>query len=124
MRTLLLIALLIAVSGCTRWALDRHLNSAYQAYDKGNCEAVMLELSQAERYSRSRRYIQPEISLLRGQCLERQNLFVDAAQTYQFIISRYPASEYAYRAQARLQTLSELGHKVTPARLKTTGTSL
>ncbi|WP_339511190.1 tetratricopeptide repeat protein [Pseudomonas sp. RL_15y_Pfl2_60] len=124
MRTLLLIAVLMAMSGCTRWALDRHLNSAYEAYDKGNCEAVMLELSQAERYSRSRRYIQPEISLLRGQCLERQNLFVDAAQTYQFIISRYPASEYAFRAQARLQTLSELGHKVTPTRLKTTGTAL
>ncbi|MFI8479974.1 tol-pal system YbgF family protein [Pseudomonas sp. NPDC078700] len=124
MRTLLVMALLLAMSGCTRWALDRHLNSAYEAYDKGNCEAVMLELSQAERYSRSRRYIQPEISLLRGQCLERQNLFVDAAQTYEFIISRYPASEYAYRAQARLQTLNELGHKVSTPTPRTTHTSL
>ncbi|ARU89617.1 tol-pal system YbgF family protein [Pseudomonas sp. M30-35] len=124
MRTLLLITVLLAMSGCTRWALDRHLNSAYEAYDQGNCDRAMLELSQAERYSRSRRYIQPEISLLRGQCLERQNLFVDAAQTYGFIISRYPASEYAYRAKARLQTLSELGHNVTPATVKTTHTSL
>lgn len=124
MRTLLLITLLLGVSGCTRWALDRHLNGAYDAYERGDCQAVMQELSQAERLSRSRRYIQPEISLLRGQCLERQNLFVDAAQTYEFIINSYPASEYAYRAQARLQTLSELGHKLDTAPVKTAHTSL
>ncbi len=50
----------------------------------------MLDLSRAERRIRARPYLQPEISLLRGQCLERQSLFVDAAQTYHFIIARYP----------------------------------
>jgi len=55
--------------------------------------------------------MQPEISLLRGQCLERQALFVDAMQTYQFITSHYPASEYAYRARARMNTLRQLGHE-------------
>lgn len=61
-------------------------------------------------------YLQPEISLLRGQCLERQSLFVDAAQTYHFIIARYPTSEYAYRAKARLETLRQLGRlNETPA---------
>lgn len=48
--------------------------------------------------------------MLRGQCLERQKLFVDAVQTYQFIINQYPSSEYAYRARARLDTLQQLGH--------------
>lgn len=110
MRALILITLAIAVSGCTRWSMDQHLNSAYRAYDAGNCERVTLELSQVERKSRSRPYVQPEVSMLRGQCLERQKLYVDAAQTYQFIINRYPSSEYAYRAQARLQTLEKLGH--------------
>jgi TolA-binding protein len=57
--------------------------------------------------------MQPEISLLRGQCLERQALFIDAMQTYQFIITQYPASEYAYRARARMDTLRALGHDVT-----------
>lgn len=109
MRTLIILTLLAAVGGCTRWSLDHHLNNAYRSYDKGDCEDVMLELSKAERRSRSRQYLQPEISLLRGQCLERQSLFVDAAQTYQFIIARYPASEYAYRARARLETLQQLG---------------
>ncbi|MDH4569245.1 tetratricopeptide repeat protein [Pseudomonas sp. BN414] len=109
MRTLIILTLLAAVGGCTRWSLDHHLNNAYRSYERGNCEDVMLELSKAERKSRSRQYLQPEISLLRGQCLERQNLFVDAAQTYQFIIARYPASEYAYRAKARLETLQQLG---------------
>lgn len=110
--------------GCTRVSLDHHLNNAYRAYNEGDCARVALELSQAERKSRSRNYLQPEISLLRGQCLERESLFVDAAQTYQFIITRYPASEYAYRARARLQTLEQLGHhrpapaaKVSPATL-------
>jgi hypothetical protein len=63
-----------------------------------------------DRESRSRRYVQPEVSMLRGQCLERQKLFVDAVQTYQFIITQYPSSEYAYRARARLDTLQQLGH--------------
>ena len=83
MRALILITLAIAVSGCTRWSMDQHLNSAYRAYDAGNCERVTLELSQVERKSRSRPYVQPEVSMLRGQCLERQKLYVDAAQTYQ-----------------------------------------
>ena len=55
---------------------------------------------------------------------ESVQAFVDAAQTYQFIIGRYPASEYAYRARARLQTLEQLGHyhpaataKASPAAL-------
>jgi outer membrane protein assembly factor BamD (BamD/ComL family) len=40
-------------------------------------------------------------------------MFVDAAQTYQFIIASYPNSEYAYRARARLETLQSLGHYPT-----------
>ncbi len=47
--------------------------------------------------------------MMRGQCLERQKMFVDAAQTYQFIIASYPQSEYAYRARARLETLQSAG---------------
>jgi hypothetical protein len=124
MRTLIILTLALVATGCTRWSLDHHLNNAYRAYEDGDCACVALELSQAERKSRSRGYLQPEISLLRGQCLEREKLFVDAAQTYQFIISRYPTSEYAYRARARLLTLEQLGHhnpaepaKVTPAAL-------
>ena len=110
MRFVLLAALALSVVGCTRWSMDHHLNTAYRAYDAGNCEQAMLELSQVERTSRARPFIQPEVSLLRGQCLERQKLFVDAAQTYQFILQRYPQSEYAFRARARLQTLEQLGH--------------
>jgi hypothetical protein len=64
--------------------------------------------------------MQPEISLLRGQCLERQALFVDAMQTYQFIVTNYPASEYAYRARARADTLRQLGHEGVSAAIKIT----
>ncbi|BAN50376.1 tol-pal system YbgF family protein [Metapseudomonas resinovorans] len=109
MRILIILTLLVATAGCTRWSLDRNLNNAYRSYERGDCADVMLQLSKAERRSRSRQYLQPEISLLRGQCLERQSLFVDAAQTYQFIISRFPTSEYAFRAKARLETLQQLG---------------
>ena len=100
----------LSVTGCTRWAMNHHLNNAYSAYDRGNCEQVMLELSKVERDSRARPYVWPEVSMMRGQCLERQKMFIDAAQTYQFIIAAYPQSEYAYRARARLQTLEQLGH--------------
>ncbi|MGE8496110.1 MAG: tetratricopeptide repeat protein [Pseudomonas sp.] len=124
MRTLLILTLALSAVGCTRMSLDHHLNNAYRAYEEGECDKVMLELSQAERKSRSRNYLQPEISLLRGQCLERQNLFVDAAQTYQFIIGRYPASEYAYRARARLDTLRQLGHSSLPEPAKASPAAL
>jgi hypothetical protein len=111
MRTLIILFLATLSVGCSsRHALDRHLDAAYRQYEAGNCQRVMLELSQAERLSRQRHSLQPEISLLRGQCLEREALFVDAAQTYRFIIERYPVSEYAYRSRARLETLRQLGH--------------
>ena len=117
MRILLVLALAVSVVGCTRWSMNSHLNNAYRSYDLGNCEDVMLQLSQVDRESRTRPYVQPEVSMLRGQCLERQKLFVDAAQTYQFIMTQYPYSEYAYRARARLDTLRQLGHTevVVPA---------
>ncbi|MBX9406097.1 tetratricopeptide repeat protein [Pseudomonas baetica] len=104
----------LAVTGCTRWSMNHHLNNAYSAYDRGNCEQVMLELSKVERASRARPYVWPEVTMMRGQCLERQKMFVDAAQTYQFIIASYPSSEYAYRARARLETLQSLGHYPIP----------
>ena len=110
MRFVLIAILALSVVGCTRFSMNHHLNNAYKAYDRGNCEQVTLELSKVERASRARPYVWPEVSMLRGLCLERQKLFVDAAQTYQFIIASYPQSEYAYRAQARLQTLQSLGH--------------
>ncbi|MBZ9784085.1 tetratricopeptide repeat protein [Pseudomonas sp. REP124] len=111
MRFVLIAALaLFSVTGCTRFAMNHHLNNAYSAYDRGNCEQVMLELSKVERDSRARPYVWPEVSMMRGQCLERQKMFIDAAQTYQFIIASYPQSEYAYRARARLETLASLGH--------------
>jgi hypothetical protein len=116
MRFVLIAALAISalsVTGCTRFSMNHHLNLAYSAYDRGNCEQVMLELSKVERASRARPYVWPEVSMMRGQCLERQKMFVDAAQTYQFIIASYPQSEYAYRARARLETLQSLGHYPT-----------
>ncbi|MHC8365569.1 tetratricopeptide repeat protein [Pseudomonas sp. ZT5P21] len=110
MRFVLIAILALSVVGCTRFAMNHHLNNAYKAYDRGNCEQVTLELSKVERDSRARPYVWPEVSMLRGLCLERQKMFVDAAQTYQFIIASYPQSEYAYRARARLETLQSLGH--------------
>jgi len=118
MRTLFILFLATLSVGCSsRNALDRHLDDAYRQYESGDCDKVMLELSQAERRSRPRDNVQPEISLLRGQCLERQGLFVDAVETYRFIQARYPASEYAFRGRARLETLRQLGHYQPEERL-------
>lgn len=119
MQIVMILVLMAAISGCTRWSMNSNLDSAYRAYDRGDCEGVMLDLSKVDRQSRGRRYIQPEVSMLRGQCLERQKLFVDAAQTYRFIISQYPDNEYAFRAQARLDTLQALGHYPVSVPVKT-----
>lgn len=111
MRTPIIFVLLMLAGGCSsRGAADRFLDDAYRHYAEDDCQATALALSQAERRRRPGDPVLPEISLLRGQCLERQSLFVDAAQTYLFIQARYPASEYAYRARARLETLRQLGH--------------
>ncbi|WP_223463885.1 MULTISPECIES: tetratricopeptide repeat protein [unclassified Pseudomonas] len=116
MRFVLIAALALSAlsaTGCTRWSMNHHLNNAYSAYDRGNCEQVMLELSKVERDSRARPYVWPEVSMMRGLCLERQKMFIDAAKTYQFIMASYPQSEYAYRAHARIETLQSLGHYPT-----------
>ncbi|AMO78668.1 MULTISPECIES: hypothetical protein [Pseudomonas] len=109
MRTLCILALAASVTGCNSWSTNKNLDDAYRAYARGDCEQVMLDLSRTERKSRARPWLQPEISMLRGLCLERQKYYVDAAQTYDFIIARYPSSEYAYRAKARLETLRQNG---------------
>ncbi|HDZ57316.1 MAG TPA: hypothetical protein ENI17_11525 [Pseudomonas xinjiangensis] len=102
------------LTGCASTSPHAHLNDAYQAYHQGDCEKTVGLLSRAERAGRSRYNLQPElqpeISLLRGLCLERQALFLDAAQTYRFILRQHPTSEYSYRAGARLETLRQLGH--------------
>ena len=105
MRMLLVLLLATTVTGCTRWSMNHHLNNAYRAYDRGHCETVMLELSEVDRDSRSRPYIWPQTAMLRGLCLERTKFYLDAAQTYQWIINEFPQSEYAYRAKARIETL-------------------
>lgn len=110
MRIVMIIIVMAALGGCTRWSMNSHLNNANRAYAQGDCDTVMYNLSKVDRESRSRRYVQPEVSMLRGQCLERQKFYPDAMQTYQFIITNYPNSEYAYRAQARMDTLQQLGH--------------
>jgi hypothetical protein len=110
MRIVMILVALLALSGCTRWAMNSHLNNANRAYAQGDCDAVMYNLSKVDRESRSRRYVQPEVSMLRGQCLERQKFYMDAVQTYQYIITQFPESEYAFRARARLDTLHQLGH--------------
>ncbi|MFJ5298863.1 tetratricopeptide repeat protein [Pseudomonas sp. SLFW] len=110
MRIVMILVALAALSGCTRWAMNSHLNNANRAYAQGDCDAVMYNLSKVDRESRARRYVQPEVSMLRGQCLERQKMYVDAIQTYQFILTQYPYSEYAFRAKARIDTLHQLGH--------------
>ena len=105
MRIMLVLLLATTVTGCTRWSMNHHLNNAYRAYDRGHCETVMLELSEVDRDSRSRPYIWPQTAMLRGLCLERTKFYLDAAQTYQWIINEFPQSEYAYRAKARIETL-------------------
>ena len=111
MHILIIVVFALTSAGCSsRHALDRYLDEAYGRYQAGDCGGAQLALSQAERLKRVRPGVQPEISLLRGQCLERQGLFVDAAETYRFIQAQYPTSEYAYRAAARLETLRQLGH--------------
>lgn len=111
MKAIGLLVLLAGLAGCASQNHDSDINNAYKAYEQESCEQVYLHLSSAERRSRYRAYQhQPEVSLLRGLCLERQALYLDAAKTYLYLQEHYPHSEYSYRADARLETLRQLGH--------------
>lgn len=120
MKLLIPVILFTALAGCASQGHDADINKAYRAYQQDDCGAVMLHLSSAERRNRFRPHQdQPEVSLLRGLCLERQALYLDAAQIYRYLQRHYPHSEYSYRAGARLETLRQLGHydaklKLTP----------
>lgn len=106
-----LLVLLLGLAGCASQNHDADINNAYKAYARDSCEQVYQHLSSAERRSRYRAHQrQPEVSLLRGLCLERQGLYLDAVQTYTYLQEYYPHSEYSYRAAARLETLRQLGH--------------
>lgn len=111
MKPIALVVLLILLAGCASRHHDSDINNAYRAYARDSCEQVYLHLSSAERRARYRaNQRQPEVSLLRGLCLERQGLYLDAAHTYTYMQQYYPQSEYSYRAAARLETLRQLGH--------------
>ena len=75
----------------------------------------MLELSEVDRESRNRPYIWPQTAMMRGLCLERTKFYLDAGQTYQWIINEFPKSEWAYRAKARIETLRILKFIPGPA---------
>lgn len=115
--SILLGVALLPLLGCTsQGAQHRALDDAYEAYSAGDCGQVMLSLSQASRYGRYSDPVRPEIALLRGLCLERQALFPDAIKTYEFMIQKYPSSEFSFRARARLETLEQLGHYQPPGK--------
>ncbi|WP_163832728.1 tetratricopeptide repeat protein [Spartinivicinus ruber] len=100
--------LFILISGCASHRINQELDFAYQHYDNGNCVGTFHSLSRVDRMIRAqpRRFLQPEVSMLRGLCLERQGLYMDAIETYRFIQQTYPQSEYAYRAKARIRVLT------------------
>lgn len=100
------VLLCVLLMGCASHRINQELDLAYQNYDDGNCVGTLHSLSRVNRMIRSRRFLQPEVSLLRGLCLERQGLYMDAVETYRFIDRTYPQSEYAYRARARIRVLT------------------
>ena len=57
MRTLCILALAASVTGCNSWSTNKNLDNAYRAYERGDCEQVMLDLSRAERKSRARPWL-------------------------------------------------------------------
>ncbi|RRJ83908.1 tetratricopeptide repeat protein [Aestuariirhabdus litorea] len=109
-RWLLGVGLLALLAGCGSYqvsgGVSEGIDLAYQQYAEGDCVSTIQTLSRVERMLRSYRFLQPEVSLLRGLCLERQGYFVDAMETYNYIVTTFPQSEYAYRAKARLKVLS------------------
>lgn len=95
------------IVSCGGLSIDTSLKQSYQSYQKNDCEDVFYTLSYVERQMAPRTDLQPEISMLRGMCLEQQHLYQDAIGTYTFIMATFPESEYAYRAKARIKVLSE-----------------
>ncbi|MGI0117462.1 hypothetical protein [Zooshikella sp. RANM57] len=100
-----IVAVVCFTSACTTHRISNQLDMAYEHYNNGDCVATLHSLSRVDRLIRARRYLQPEVSFLRGLCLERQGYLMDAVETYRYIVKLYPESEYAFRARARLKVL-------------------
>ncbi|MCL6417553.1 hypothetical protein MIB92_17970 [Aestuariirhabdus sp. Z084] len=104
------IVVALTLVGCSGYQVSTSVNEgmdlAHQQYADGDCVATIQTLSKVERMLRSYRFMQPEVSLLRGLCLERQGYYLDAMETYNYIVATFPQSEYAYRAKARLKVLT------------------
>ncbi len=97
--------LCVLLIACGSMRSSFHLDEANEAYSMGNCDAVFISLSSAERIIATRKYFQPELAMLRGLCLENKGNYFDAIAIYNYIQDAFPNNEYAYRAKARGKVL-------------------
>jgi len=103
--TIVLVIISLLLQSCYGLAQKGAMIKAYKAFEKDECSVVMKKLSQAESYKDPSAALKAEISYLRAQCLEKQSKFREAIGIYNYIISTFPQSEYAFRAKERIQAL-------------------
>jgi hypothetical protein len=96
--------------GCGGMMVSGSLVQANNAIEARNYQDALKLLSQAERYATDAGpQKQAEIAYLRGVCLEGLGRNADAEGQFQFVVDRFPNTEYGYRAKEWLKHKGEQG---------------
>lgn len=102
---ILFAALVLVFQSCGGMAQDGAMMRAYKSFEKGECDKVLIRLSEAERLTAPTPELKAEILFLRARCLEIQQETSDAKGLYKYIISTFPQSQSAFKAKERLKML-------------------
>jgi outer membrane protein assembly factor BamD (BamD/ComL family) len=101
----LLLALLPVLCSCTNLAQKGAIQRAYGSYDKGAYAKALRRLSEAETFGEMPDQRHAEVYYLKGRCLEGMGNRDEAASLYEYLIKKYPDSEFGARAHGRLEEL-------------------
>jgi TolA-binding protein len=103
-RLALLLVLLPALFACAT-VQSGALSRAYGSYNKGDYVTALRRLAEAESYGEMPDLRHAEVYYLKGRCLEGMGNRGEAASLYEYLIKRYPDTEFAARAKGRLEEL-------------------
>ena len=104
--TLTLTLVTLIIMGCAT-AQRGAMGISYSLIEDGKYESALRRLSQAELYVEPTPELRAEISFLRAKCYEGLNKTDDAIGLYEFIVQKFPDTQYAFQAQRRLRRLSQ-----------------
>ncbi|MBU2713907.1 tetratricopeptide repeat protein [Zooshikella harenae] len=102
MKKLLWVILALTLTGCGSMARDGAFIRAQNNFSDGDFEETIEISDRALRMYEYDNEAKAQLLFLKAQSYQKLNKSAEARTTYQFIIDKYPNTEYAYRAKQAL----------------------